>query len=844
MSETSLDTLNDDQLLSMVVDNAPNSDVPSYDDNFLISLAQQELNKSIDTKSGAPAGIRAQVAAAQNTDDKLATIKKFYPDAIPVEVFDPESGAANFGRGNFIITNPETGKLSLFDEDIRLFGIPIPTLGDFADAGPEIAEMAGAIVGGTLAAGAAATATAPTVIGTVPAATAAFIAGEGVGSAAAREAYIGILDYFGETEDNRGAGDRLSDFATTATINAAAGPIASKVFQGVKVVAGAPVRFATRTMSAPAKEALTRMQSAGVTNPTAGQITGSPLANLFEQYLSAAPPSVATMKQNAEQTLVQIQDSAAKLAQQYGGARTTSDAAYKTMDAAQAARSRYDEKVNAMYNEVGELIGDVTSSGSATKAFVDKYIATSKTATGSADVDPALELAGKVLRDAGEGLLDYNQLKNFRSSLMATVRKSESQGALNASDRKVKELIGYVSSDLDNLVKNASKSQMDLLGGQAGQKNAKDVLKLYKEANSFVSDNMRKGGDIAFIDKVIKSGEQEATGALRLVLGGNKEGAERLEKMRRQFTSEEFNVLSGYMLGRMGLPNAGAAGASEMGEQAFKEGAETILDAGFSPNTFIRNWNNTSKEAREALFGGTEYEKLAPALDDLVFTIDRVGKSASDMANPSGTARLLGAMGTFGPLAGEAGRLIGGEGFEYGLSGLIAPYASAKLMTNPNFVKWLTEGVEKAAYNPQSFGQHIRRLAQISELNPDIRDEVRAVVQGLTQESIEPIEWQDTETLKGSVTEGIPDNNEVSFRQAVPSSVADKLLPTREELMSQMSSIDVPDVGAPMFEPLPSMGSGSFSGQSSMSPTILPNDADRELAARLQQPSAGIAGLI
>ena len=157
MSETSLGTLNDDQLLSMVVDSAPNPDVPSYDDNFLMNLAQEDLNKSIDTKSGAPAGIRAQVAAAQNTDDKLATIKKFYPDAIPVEVFDPESGAANFGRGNFIITNPETGKLSLFDEDIRLFGIPIPTLGDFADAGPEIAEMTGAIVGGTLAASAAAT---------------------------------------------------------------------------------------------------------------------------------------------------------------------------------------------------------------------------------------------------------------------------------------------------------------------------------------------------------------------------------------------------------------------------------------------------------------------------------------------------------------------------------------------------------------------------------------------------------------------------------------------------------------------------------------------------------------
>ena len=843
MSQTALDTLNDDMLLSMIDKEVAFPDVPAYDDDFLMNMAQQELNASIDTQSGAPAGVRAQVAAAQSTEDKLATIKKFYPDAMPVEVFDPESGAANFGRGNFIITNPETGGLSLFDEDVRLFGMPIPTLADFADAGPEIAEIVGGLTAGTLAAGAAATATAPTVLGTVPAATAAFVAGEGIGSAAAREAYISILDYFGETEDNRGAGDRLSDFATTAVFNAAAGPITSKVFQGVKVGVGAPVRFVTRTMSTAAKEALQKMQSAGVTNPTAGQITGSPLANLFEQYLSAVPTSVTIMKENAEQTLLQIQQEAARLAQKYGGARTTSDAAYRTMDAAQAARSRYDEKVTAMYNEVGELVGNVTSDAASTKAFVDKYFAASKTATGSPDVDPALELAAKVLRDAGEGKLGYNELKSFRSSLMATVRKAESQGALNASERKVKELIGFVTSDLDNLVKSAGNAQMDLLGGKAGKKAQQTVLDKYKAAGDFVRENMRKGGDIAFIDKVIKSGEQEATGALRLVLGGSKEGAERLEKMRRQFTPEEFNVLSGYMLGKMGMPNAGSAGASEMGEQALKEGAEAITEAGFSPNTFIRNWNNLSKESKEALFGGTEYKDLAPALDNLVFTVDRVGKSASDMANPSGTARLLGAMGTFGPIAAASGAGMAGEGFEYGFAGLIAPYASAKLMTNKAFVNWLAEGVEKAAYNPQSFGQHIRRLGQISAVNPDIRDEVRAVIQGLTQDAIEPIEWQDTETLKESPAEGIPVNNEAAFRQSVPKSTADKVLPSREDLMAQMQSIDMPDVGAPMFEPLPSMGSGSFSGQSGMSPTILPNDADRELASRLQT-GGGIAGLV
>jgi hypothetical protein len=89
------------------------------------------------------------------------------------------------------------------------------------------------------------------------------------------------------------------------------------------------------------------------------------------------------------------------------------------------------------------------------------------------------------------------------------------------------------------------------------------------------------------------------------------------------------------MLGKMGMPSGSAAGASELGEQALKSGSESIADAGFSPNKFVSNWNNLSKEAKEAMFGGTEYASLAPALDDLVFTIDRVGKSASQMANPS-----------------------------------------------------------------------------------------------------------------------------------------------------------------------------------------------------------------
>ena len=106
MTEKALETLSNDILLSMVADEIP--EVGNFSDNELITIAQRKLLDSIDTKSGGDASVRAQVAAAQSTEDKLATIKRFYPDAIPVEVLDPKSGAARFGRGNFVFNNPET----------------------------------------------------------------------------------------------------------------------------------------------------------------------------------------------------------------------------------------------------------------------------------------------------------------------------------------------------------------------------------------------------------------------------------------------------------------------------------------------------------------------------------------------------------------------------------------------------------------------------------------------------------------------------------------------------------------------------------------------------------------
>ena len=848
MTEKALETLPDDILLDMATPISATSSEVKFDDDFLMKIAEQNLSNSVDTKTGAPASVRAQVAAAQKPEDRLNTLRGFYPDAIPVEVFDPEYGATKFGRGNFIFTNPETGKRQLFDEDFRIFGIPAPTLGDFADIGPEIAETVGAIGGGIAGAALGAAAGAPTVFGSIPAATAGFVAGEGLGSASAREAYISALDFFGEVEDSRTGLERFGDFTTTAAVNAAAGPIVSKIAQGVKFVAGAPIRYASRSLSEPANVALERMNRAGVSNPTAGQVTANPVANLFENALANAPTSTTTMRTNAQQTLRELQDSTLKLAEKYGGVRSTSEAAEKVMGSAQRARASYDNQVNEMYKRVEDLIPPTTTSdGLAVQRFAAKYIEAAGTATGKPELNPALRQAEMVLKDAKDGVLTFQRLKDFRTSLMRTVRKGESQGALSGPEAKVKELIGYVTQDLNNLVMKASAESA--MGATRRSIKDHDIIGAYKAANAFVKENMKKGGDIAFVDDVIKRGAAESTAALSYVIQGRKEGGERFERLRRQFDKDEYGVLAGYMLGKMGLPTPSAAGVSELGQDGVKNlGSEVIKNAGFSPGTFLNKWNNISDEAKDALFRGTEYQELVPALNDLVFTVERVGKAASDMANPSGTARAIAAMGMLGVFGAESmfGKMIGAEGFEYGLGGLIGPYAAAKLMTNKDFVKWLSGGVEKSVFNPNSFGQHIRRLVQISEVNPDIRDEINAVVQGLTQEQIEPSSSENASS-QTSVNEN-PTGNEMRFRESSSKEVSDKLLPSREEMLSQMDSLGKSSPSSfdsePLFSPLPSIASsGSMPSASSLSPTILPNEQDRELAMR-RQATGGIAGLV
>ena len=828
----SFDELPDDVLLAMIQDPLFDQNDPSWQQSAEDYMAEAAVLDAVDITSGAPFNVRAAVNAAQSEEDRLATLKGFYKGAVRVEDLSPEFGEQRFGTGNFVYEDPKTQELTLFDERGGLiFGASLADL--TADIGPEIAETVGAI-GGGIAGVPAGVFAAPFTAGAVNPVTGALV-GEGLGSASARESYIGLLNYFGETEDNRTLGEVGKDFLTTAGLNAAAGPVLAKFWQGIKLT-GNSVRYAADTMSVEAKEAYKKLKSV-VTNPLPGQISLNPMTNLLEKVLSNLPLASKTMHTAAKRVLVEIEEAALDLSQRYGGARTQTEAAEELLKkgdidegipagSLRQAKQRYRAQSNANYTAVSDMLPDGNIKNiDALEQLSEDLVIASRTAVGDRNSATGLANLEPILKDFSEGVLNWTDLRALRTQLMDDTRSSVASGATSQSQKnEIKRVIGAITKVLD---------------GHIGSFGDEALEQSYKGANKYVRTNMDKmSGPIAYIDNILNKEGSTIEGALKGIVNGTKDGPAGIIKLKEVLTPEEFSVLPGYILGRMGLPTPGMAEGVELGVET---GAEYIAKSGFSVNRFMNNWNTMSKEAKDVLFKGSDFADLGKELDNLSFVVNRVKDAARIGANPSGTAQSSHAIGWL-LAAGGGGATLG---FEFGFGSVVGPAGLAKLMTRPAFVRWLAEGTQKAATNPNSIAQHIRRLVQIQAANPEIRDEVRALLQGLQGETAEPL----ASNTSSSAQTAPMSPNEGAFREVSTAEVSNKLMPGAirpEEMQARMAAAQPTPTDMPLFEDLePAGGLASMGGfDACVSPTIVPSAADREIAERMKARSSGIAGLV
>ena len=114
----------------------------------------------------------------------------------------------------------------------------------------------------------------------------------------------------------------------------------------------------------------------------------------------------------------------------------------------------------------------------------------------------------------------------------------------------------------------------------------------------------------------------------------------------------------------------------------------------FSSETFLTNFNKLSKQAQESLFSGKGWTKgMQKDFKDITKITNFIRQSGRTFKNPSGTADRLVGQGLF--ITGGVGFLTGNPAFVLAVPLVIgAASTTAKLFTNPSFIKWLAQGIK------------------------------------------------------------------------------------------------------------------------------------------------------
>lgn len=627
--------------------------------------------RAIDSASGAPARVRLSVGSAQTPKDRLATIRKFFPDAQP------------YDGDNFVYTDPKTKRPTLYNDKGWM-----PSVGDIASIAPEIGEFVGGTMGGVAA-------VPPAAAGAIPTgglSTLAVPVGVGLGAAAGREAVQQYAKHFLDTEDTRGMGERFADAGTTGLLNAGGTVVADAALRGLRKISG-PVRD---SLTGKTFASVADFQNAGVT-PSAGAVTGNRGVQQTEKALAAMPGGAPVMQRLAKTQADEIGAGVGREVGRLGVPGTPQQAGESMVSAAKAAADRFNKRQGTLYDDAFAKVGaDTTVDPLAIRALNDQLKSELARAPMSqkAALSKAIAETDAMLADTtATGGIPFDTWRSIRTNIGRDINNPVLAGSTGAQNEGLKRVYSAVSDDMRGVAE------------AAGPEAAKALTLADRYTRRQMTQNlpaMQKIADMPADEQVYRWAMGEAN------LGGS-----RLLQLRKNFTSEQWDNVAATVLDNMGKAKPGARGAAELG------GASND----FSVSTFLTNWERMAPEARKALYGGKRYADIADQLDSLV-KVARSVKDVERMGNPSGTGRTLLSGGSMA-LAGE--RLITGQPGE--AAGIIfgshvAPYITAKMITNPAFVKWLAGAEAFGARSPTALSSMTGRLGVIAEANPEIRDEV------------------------------------------------------------------------------------------------------------------------
>lgn len=653
--------------------------------DYIRMLQAMPPGTDINKTTGAPVGVRAAVGAATTGEDKLATLRKFFPDA------------QQYDKDNFIYTDPKTKRPTLMNENNPVFfGIPLPTMGDIAGAGPEIAEMIGSGVGAATMA---------------PFTPAAMVGGAGAGGALFKKIYEMGMQYGGPTVETRPGMEQAAGVTKDITVNALGQRF------GQLVEAGLP------KLLTPIQEKIAGIRQ-GI--PQAAARLGIPL-----------PAGVATQSPA-------IQRIEAGLLQTPGGA--------------QVIGPMYDEMGNVMgtrATEIGEQLSRATKGPGVQpgvmfteKGGLGKFVQESADAAGKRFAQRREQIDDIVANAVGsQNRFPASNTAQLVADLQAEIARSPQtfgpmlQPVIDRAMRVVtdaKSGFGGVPFDALRSMRTAVGKELDR-PDISGLTQTPALARLYDALRKDVVAAADQSGDIAsrairLHDRYVRFNREVNLPALQrivdqdldvaaanMALSGTKDGIGRLQLLRRNFKPDEWDTVSASIWQQLGNAKAGVREGAEMGTSSYQ----------FSPTTFLTNWNNLSDSAKTVLFSGERYRNIIPAMNDMV-KVATGARETGKMVNTSNTAgaqmvtsALLGGGGMVG--GGAAGMdatsaLLGGAA---ALSGLVlTSNTAAKLLESPRFIRWVSDTSRAVVNNPNSLSAQIGKLLAIGQAEPTMKDAI------------------------------------------------------------------------------------------------------------------------
>lgn len=420
-------------------------------------------------------------------------------------------------------------------------------------------------------------------------------------------------------------------------------------------------------------------QGAG-TMPTVGQATQNARTQGLESLLAKTPGAAGVMRTAANNQADQVSNKLSQVAENLSPGADSGAAGNAIIQGVSGPNGfvdRFKAAASNLYNQLDQYVPantpiDISKTKQAL-ADINGGIANAPQTSALMQNPKLVQLENAINADASSGQLPYAAVKQIRS--MIGDQLSDFQLTSDVPRSKLNALYASLSDDMK----------------QAADNSGPAAKAAWEKANAFYKAGQDR---IDTLQRVVdKNGGPEAV--FNSAMSGTKDGATTLNKVMDSLAPDQQKTISAAVINRLGKATPGQQNAA--GDQ-------------FSMGTFLTNWNKLSPQAKSSLF-----DRYGP---DFSANMDKVARVASNVrdgskvyANPSGTsgayagvsALTTGALSLFTGHPAVAAALAAGAG---------SANLTARLMTNPTFVKFLAKNVNVPVAGMAENAANLYSLAQ------------------------------------------------------------------------------------------------------------------------------------